>query len=306
MTPRSLLLPILLIILLAACNGDTTVSPTPLISEPTASSTPPPEIPTDTPPPPTQTPEPLKALINGVPLTLAEYEAELERFLASQAESGTNLATEEAAAWVLDTLIDSYLLAQAARDAGFMVDEASVQTRMDMLAAQLGGQQALMDWMAAHGYSEAEFRQALAREIEAAWMRDQIAAGVPETADQAHARQILLYNSEQAEQVFALLQGGQDFAALAEDYDAVTGGDLGWFPRGYLFSSAVEEAAFNLEPGQYSGVIETPMGFHIVQLIERDPQHPLSRDARQVLQLQVLRNWLAEHRNQSDIQVLLP
>ena len=165
-----------------------------------------------------------------------------------------------------------------------MVDEASVQTRMDELAAQLGGMQPLADWMAAHGYTEAQFRQALGREMAAAWMRDQIALGVPETADQAHARQILLYNSEQAEQVLALLQGGQDFADLAEDYDPVTGGDLGWFPRGYLLSSAVEEAAFSLQPGQYSGVIETPLGFHIVQLVERDPQHPLSPDARQALQ----------------------
>jgi peptidyl-prolyl cis-trans isomerase C len=160
--------------------------------------------------------------------------------------------------------------------------------------------------MAAHGYTEAQFRQSLGREMAAAWMREQIALGVPETADQAHARQILLYNSEQAEQVLALLQGGQDFADLAEDYDLVTGGDLGWFPQGYLFSSAVEEAAFNLQPGQYSGVIETPLGFHIVQLVERDPQHPLSSDARRALQLQAVSTWLAERRSQSDIAVLLP
>lgn len=295
---------IILAVLLAACNGDSSVSPTALQSDPAATATLLPDQPTDTPAPPTATPEPLKATINGEALTLAEYNAELARFQAAQVESGTILATEEAAAWVLDNLIDAMLLAQAAREAGFVVDEASIQNRIDELAAEPGGLPALQNWMAVNGYSEAAFRQALGREIEAAWMRDQIALGVPEIADQAHARQILLYNSEQAEQVLALLQGGQDFADLAEDYDPVTGGDLGWFPRGYLLSSAVEEAVFSLQPGQTSGVIETPMGFHIVQLVERDAQHLLSSDARRGLQTQAVQNWLVERRSQSDIQVL--
>ena len=295
-----------LVFLLAACNGGSTASPTALPSEPAATATLLPDQPTDTPTPPTATPEPLAALINGEPLTLAEYEAELVRFQTAQADSGTILATEDAAVAVLDILIDSCLLSQAAREAGFEVDEASVQIRMDALIAELGSPQVLAEWMAAHGYTETQFRQALGREMEAAWMRDQVAAGVPETADQAHARQILLYNSEQAGQVLAQLQSGQDFASLAQDYDPVTGGDLGWFPRGYLFSSAVEEAAFGLQPGQYSGVIETPAGFHIVMLIERDPQHPLSQEARKVLQQKTVSTWLADRRNQSNIQVLIP
>ena len=292
--------------LLAACRQESTPTPTVFPDGPTATATLPPDAPTPTPAPPTPTPEPLKATINGEPLTLAEYEAELGRFQAAQVEAGTNLATEEAAAWVLDNLIDSILLSQAAWEAGFVVDEVSVQTRIDELAAEVGGAEVLADWMIANGYSEAQFRQALAREMAAAWMRDQIAAGAGETADQAHARQILLYNSEQAAEVLALLQSGQDFASLADDYDPVTGGDLGWFPRGYLPSSAIEEAAFSLQPGQYSAVIESPAGFHIVQLIERDPQHPLSANARQVVQAQAVRNWLVERRNQSDIQVLQP
>ena len=290
--------------LLVSCGGKP--QETPLPTPPPATATLPLELPTHTPPPPTPTPEPLAATVNGEPLTLAEFEVELALFQAAQLEVGTNLATDEASAWVLDSLIDSLLLAQAAGETGFVLDNASVQKRIDALVAQLGSSQALADWIAAHGYTETGFRQALGREIAAAWMRDQIAAGVPESADQAHARQILLYNLEQAEQVLDALQSGQDFAALAYEYDPVTGGDLGWFPRGTLFSSAVEEAAFSLEPGQYSAVIETPLGFHIVQLVERDPQHPLSPDARQVLQLQALNTWLTQRRSQSDIQVLLP
>ena len=292
--------------LLSACNGGTPASPSALPGTLPATAVLPALAPTATPSPPTATPVPLAATVNGEALTLAEYEAELRLFEAAQAETGTNLATDGAQTQVLDTLINAVLLAQAAREAGFVADEASVQSRMDELSAALGGAQALADWMAAHGYDEADFRLALRREMEAAWMRDQIAATVGETADQAHARQILLYNSVEAEQVLARLQGGQDFAALAASYDPVTGGDLGWFPRGTLLSSEVEEAVFSLEPGQYSAVIESALGFHIVQLVERDAQHPLSPEARQVLQQQAVQAWLTGQRQQSSIVVLLP
>ena len=89
-----LLLLIVLAVLLVACNGDFTVIPTALQSESAATATLPPDQPTDTSAPPTATPEPLAALVNGEALTLAEYNAELARFQAGQAESGTNLATE--------------------------------------------------------------------------------------------------------------------------------------------------------------------------------------------------------------------
>lgn len=299
---------LLFTLLLTACDGDTP-SPTG-ISQPTTVSV----VATDTPaipptvtptPEPTATLVPLAARVNGEALTLAEFEAELARYQASLQETGTNLATE-AQQVVIDELINQLLLAQSARQQGFTVDDSTLQARIDSLTTQLGGGQALLDWMAGHGYTEADFRQALRRSVEAAWMRDQIASGVPSTAEQAHARQILLYNSDQADQVYNLLQSGNDFAALAAEYHPQTKGDLGWFPRGYLTQPALEEAAFSLEPGQYSPVIETPLGFHIIQLIEKDPQHALTPDARLALQLLAVQNWLQQRRSESTIEVLLP
>ena len=46
-------------------------------------------------------------------------------------------------------------------------------------------------------------------------MRDQIIAGVPETADQVHVRQILLPTAGEADEVYASLQSGTDFIELA-------------------------------------------------------------------------------------------
>jgi peptidyl-prolyl cis-trans isomerase C len=137
-------------------------------------------------------------------------------------------------------------------------------------------------------------------------MRDQIAAGIGATAEHVHARQILLYNLDQANQVYNQLQTGNDFAVMAAEFDPQTQGDLGWFPRGYLTQPALEEAAFSLEPGQYSPVIETELGFHILQVIEKESQRTLTPDARLKLQLLAIQDWLSQRRSESSIEVLLP
>lgn len=66
---------------------------------------------------------------------------------------------------------------------------------------------------------------------------------------------------------------GADFAALARRYSqdatAQRGGDFGdFFPRG-TFVAPFEEAAYKLQPGQISDVVETERGFHVIKMIDR-------------------------------------
>ncbi len=251
---------------------------------------------------PSATSVPLAAKVNGFEISLAEYQSELAMY---QAARGTELAPEDKQR-VLDDLIDQALLAQAAQEKGFTVDEAMLQQRIKQLASESGGDQVLQTWLTTYKYDEQSFHQALARSIGAAWMRDQIAVATPQTAEQVHARQILLYTAEQADQIYQQLKSGNDFGNLANKYDPLTGGDLGWFPRGYLPDKKLEEAAFSLQPDQFSAVIESPAGFHILQVLERDPQHPLSPDARLALQTQSVVDWLAQRRSQSQIEITLP
>lgn len=257
------------------------------------------EAPTATTGGPTATQFPLAARVNGEAISQALYEAELVRF---QDHAGTGLATytEE---MVLEDLINQVLLAQAAREAGFLVDDALVETRIQALGLS---ELELQEWLAANAYTSEDFRQAMAWSIAAAWMRDQVSAQVPATADQVHARQILLYNSTEAEAAYARLQAGVDFETLAAEYDPVTKGSLGWFPRGYLNVTELDEVVFNLEVSAYSPVIQTPLGYHIVQLLERDPQRPLTADARRTLQAQSVNEWLQTQRAQSEIIILVP
>jgi peptidyl-prolyl cis-trans isomerase SurA len=78
---------------------------------------------------------------------------------------------------------------------------------------------------------------------------------------------------EKISQIKQQLDSGGDFAQLATQFSqdpgtAQRGGDLGFINRGD-FVQEFEEVAFSLEENQISDIVETPFGFHIIQLIER-------------------------------------
>jgi peptidyl-prolyl cis-trans isomerase C len=270
------------------------------------SGTPTPEGPTSTPEPPTATPVPAAATVNGEILPLVDYEAELARYKSAQAALDKTVSDADAARVVLEDLVSQVLLAQGARAAGLSITEADLQSRIDALTVSLGGADKLSAWQSAHGYTDESFRAALKRSAEAALMRDKIIADVPGTVEQVHARQILLYNDAAARSVLEQLKTGVVFDELLTRYNTgsqlETRGDLGWFPKGYLLEPAIEEAAFALQPGQFSDVIATEVGFHIIYIVERGP-HLLSPDARLVLQEQAVIDWVNSQRVQASIQL---
>jgi len=86
----------------------------------------------------------------------------------------------------------------------------------------------------------------------------------------------------------------------------VLGGDLGWFPRGMLTQPEVEEAVFAMQVGETSEIIKSSLGYHIINVIERTAEHPLSTEARMMLQETALNDWLAAARTASTIEILVP
>jgi len=284
---------LLLALGLSACASFS--SPTPV---PTSTATPTPE-------PPTATPEPMALTVNGEGITLVEFNAEVTRYTSAQTALSRTVDSAAATSTVIEDLVAQLLLAQSARANGFTLDDAALQTRINSLVAQIGGAEALTGWESEHGYSDQAFRSALRRAAESAWMRDKIISTVPSTAEQVHVQQILLYNQDTAVSFLNQLNGGADFNELAFEADPFTRGDLGWVPRGYLLNGQIEEAAFNLAIGQYSDVITTDVGFHIVRILEHDSNRSLSPDALLSLQEQALRTWIEEQRAQANV-VLAP
>jgi peptidyl-prolyl cis-trans isomerase C len=287
---------VLLSFLLAACNlgsQPAALTPSPSGELPAAEQT-------------TPTAAAAIALVNGESISSASYNAHLAQYQAAQAETGTLLATDGIEQIVLDDLIGRVLLAQGARAAGFAVTDGMVEERLSRVLQQAGGQVEFDAWLAEQSFSAELFKAELELEIEAGEMRKQITEAVPLSAEQVLARQLLVADLFQAERLLGQLNDGTSFEVVVQNNDPQRLGTLGWFPRGYLLQPAIEEAAFALQPGEYSQIIETPLGFHIVEVIERSADRPLSAQARLALQMKALNDWVATQRSQSAIEIYLP
>ena len=79
-----------------------------------------------------------------------------------------------------------------------------------------------------------------------------------------------------AESILTRLKKGESFGKLAREFSddpgsASKGGDLGYFSRGEM-TPKFEKVAFSLKKGEYSGIIRTPFGFHIIEVTDIKPQ----------------------------------
>ena len=283
----------LLLIVISACSSPTT--------EVVESETPAVATESPTPEQPTPTLIPAAAIINGEPLPLSWFENELSQYIQSQ-EAGGELVEDISAAsdYVLQDLIDQFLLAQGALGSGIIVADEEVQGRIENLRAEVD----LDAWMTEWGYTPESLAQSLRWQMLALAQRDLILDSVPDPTEQVELQQVFAYTETGARNAIAGLNAGRSFEEVAFEFDPVTGGYLGWVPRGYLLIPELEEAAFNLAVGDHSQVIESEIGFHILKVLSRE-ERPLSSDARLTLQREALHTWLAEQRESSQIEVLI-
>ena len=249
---------------------------------------------------------PLALKVNGQGIPLAFYERELQNYRASFEANQTLPSDEEIKQKVLDYLIEQELLAKAATDEGFNLSDEALQAKIDSLTQEIGGPDALNAWMQANHHSPESLRESLRYAALAAHQRDKIIAQVPEVIEQVRARQ--LFSIRQGDLIAAQqsLNGGVSFDELAWKLSPESGGELGWFPRGFLLFPEIEEAAFNLAVGARSDIIKTDIGYHIITIIAHEDAHPLTTDARVMLQAKALENWLASARAQAEIEILIP
>jgi parvulin-like peptidyl-prolyl isomerase len=278
-----------------------------LVASPEVTATPPPPSePASTPTPtPSPTPDaPLAALVNGQPLYLADYERALGQYEADLLARGVDpngsdgqAEMEQARPWVLNVMIEQILTEQAAAEAGIVVSDADVDAYMQDLVDETGGEEAFLAKLAERGETYESAWQEVRAGLIGMAMTQMISEQVPEAAEHVHARHILVDTPEEAESILAQLERGADFATLAKAYSQDTstkesGGDLGFFPRGILMAPEVEEAAFGLEPGQFSDVVTSSLGYHIVQAIERDPARQLIPENLRFLQDRAVQEWI--------------
>jgi foldase protein PrsA len=145
--------------------------------------------------------------------------------------------------------------------------------------------------------SETDYRQMIEAAVVTDKLREKFLAEVPESADSVHYRQIVVGEPAKADELVAEIEGGADFAALAaEDFNLdfankENGGDVGWVPRGILDAST-EELVFALQPGDLSEPIPTARGILVVEMLEKDGDHPVEEAQKEPLAGRLFADWV--------------
>lgn len=141
-------------------------------------------------------------------------------------------------------------------------------------------------------------------------VRDQIDAqlqnAVPQSADQVHLQHIMVATEDLATQLASQAKGGADFAELAktnstDTQTAPTGGDLGWVTKDEL-QPATAEIAFGLDKNGISDPIQTPYGWEIVRVVDKQSDRPLSDTQYADARKKAVDAWVADQRSQAKIK----
>ncbi len=304
----------------AALSGESTISapPAPTPTSADASSAPP----TAAPPSsaesgggPTQDGRPLAARVNGQPIFLDVYEKQVAQTERALMERGLILEGEEGQAQlsqirqnVLNGLIEQAIIEQAAATLGITVTDEELEATVQENIASGQGQESFDQWLAENNMTMAEFRETQRSQLIASKMIAYVTASVPTTAEQVHARHIRTSDPAKAQALLNELRSGANFAALAQresedEGTAANGGDLGWFPRDVpLMPPQVVEAAFALQPGEISDVVESEMGYHIIKVEAREANRPLTPEMLLYAQRRAFEKWLAEQWEKATIE----
>jgi parvulin-like peptidyl-prolyl isomerase len=265
--------------------------------------------------PPTAVPQGPAAVVNGQEIPMAAFLREVERRQAPLIQRGVNANTPQGRAELdqvkqltLDNMIDDVLVVQDAAQQGIAVSDAEVEAEIQKGVTAAGGQAKFEEQLKRDGQTLDDARAMVRTQLTYQKMISK-AVGNIQTAEEVHARHILVDSQATAQALLAQIRGGADFAQVAQQssLDTTTkanGGDLGWFPRGKLVAKELEDAAFALQPGQVSEVIQSALGYHIVQTLERDPARKLEGNDLVDVQRVAVDNWLNGLRMQAKVQRL--
>lgn len=150
-------------------------------------------------------------------------------------------------------------------------------------------------------YSFDDYRQIVAVNLLRERLNDALGKEVKTTAEQIHARHILVKTFEEAQKVEERLKAGEDFGTLAAELSIDPSakenkGDLGWATRD-SYVTEFENAVWALQPLQVSEPVTTSFGIHVIQLLEKDANRTLDESALARERVQALDDWLQRTRS---------
>ena len=234
---------------------------------------------------------------------------------------------------VVDQLIVQELLWQEAKRRNFIVEDEIVNERLQQMKSKFDTELAFQFKIQAGGFTEETYREDIRQQESVQRMiSDGIAPGISISDEEVekfyttnidqmqrplavHARHILIKPEsadpeaqqaamDEADKILAEIRAGEDFVKLATDRSqapsAPQGGDLGYFGVGQMVES-FEKAAFALQKGEISEVVQTQFGYHIIRLEDRrgGDTAPVEEVADKI------RAYLGRQQLQSEVETLV-
>ena len=243
---------------------------------------------------PARSPSEVVATVNGYDITAAEVQLAADDILPQLGEVPPNLRFP----FVVEYLMERHLLAQAAVKEG-IVETEEYKRRLAFYQAK-----ALRD-----AYFAAKLKPSVTDEAVRQSYDEQAAKVAVE--ERARARHILVASEQEAKDIAARLEKGEDFEALAKEYSLdgskEFGGDLGYFTAEEMVP-AFSQTAFALEVGEVSQPVQTEFGWHVIKLEDRrtggaQPFEDVEDAIRLVLLRKSVQDRLLELRQTAEIEV---
>jgi foldase protein PrsA len=187
---------------------------------------------------------------------------------------------------VLNNMINETLIDQEAKKAGITVTEADIDAEIDKMIKSYPSPEQFEFSLAQSGMSLSDLKNQMKTDLKIRKILEPTITITDEeikktydenkesfaTPEQVKASHILVETKEDAEAILKELKGGADFATMAKekskDGSASQGGDLGYFGRGDMVPE-FEEAAFKLNVGEISEVVQSNFGFHIIKVTDK-------------------------------------
>lgn len=226
--------------------------------------------------------DPVVATVNGADILLSDVQAAGAELPAEY----QNMPPQLLFPTLLDRVIDGHLLAAAATESG-IAEEDSVQRDIERVRRQVLGQAYILDAIEA-----ATTEEALEARYEA--IKDE-----PDFAfEERKTRHILVESEDQAREIIAELDGGAEFAELAQERStgpsASDGGDLGYIRRDSVVPS-FGEAAFTLEVGAYTKEpVESQFGWHVITVEDVRSTTPSLEETEGQLRQEIARDTVMQ------------
>jgi peptidyl-prolyl cis-trans isomerase C len=210
------------------------------------------------------------ATVDGEPIPRSQLEEAVRGLTTDAPEDDREAAVAETQRQVLTLLIQARIIENLADAEDIEIDEADVEERYETDVEQAGGEEAFEGMLAMQSFTLELYRDVLVpTQLRVDVMRQRLAADEP-PYEARTVRHILVETEDEATEILDELEGGADFAELAEERSIDTGsgaqgGELGAAARG-AYVDEFDDAAWDAEIDEIVGPVETQFGFHVLQV----------------------------------------